>query len=438
MKKTLVAMLLALGAIASAQQPAAQPGAQPAAAQPGSPAHPQKKEIKDPAEYNAYVGAVQQKDPSAKISGLEAFLTQYPNSVMKSDALELLMSTYQQNSNPTKMMDAANRLLQVDPKNVKALALLAYTERTRAQGGDPNPQLLTQANQHGQQGLQALPSFTKPDGMSDADFDKQKTQLAGIFNAAIGIYALQNKDYATASKSLRAAVDVNATDFSLVYPLALAYLQATPPDSINGIWYAARAAAVGPNPQIQQQIERYAKSQYAKYHGAEDGWTDVFAQAKASPTMPAGFSIKPAPTPSEQAAALVNGKTPDDIKKLSFAEWELVLSAGDQPAQDTVWNVIKGVPLQMEGTVMKVSPTELQIAASSDDIEQKRADIVLTMVKAIPASLMPKEGQTLDFEGTPVSYTPSPFVMTMENGTLLKAAAPARKPPVRRKPAAKR
>src|SRR6476469_5472672 len=270
MKTSLVALMLVLANLALGQNTAAPP---PPASQPqASAAAPQsqKKEIKDPAEYNAYVGAVQQKDPSAKISGLEAFLTQYPNSVMKSDALELLMSTYQQTSNPTKMMDAANRLLQVDPKNVKALALLAYTERTRAQGGDPNPQLLTQANQHGQQGLQALPSFTKPDGMSDADFDKQQTQLAGIFNAAIGIYALQNKDYATASKSLRAAVDVNATDFSLVYPLALAYLQATPPDSINGIWYAARAAAVGPNPQIQQQIERYAKSQYAKYHGAED------------------------------------------------------------------------------------------------------------------------------------------------------------------------
>ncbi len=52
--------------------------------------------IKDPAEYNAYVAALQQTDPNAKISGLEAFLTQYPNSVMKNQALELLMGTYQQ------------------------------------------------------------------------------------------------------------------------------------------------------------------------------------------------------------------------------------------------------------------------------------------------------------------------------------------------------
>src|SRR5580658_1898062 len=81
----------------------------------------QKKEIKDPAEYNAYVGALQQTDPAAKVSGLEAFLTQYPNSVMKEDALELLMIAYQQTQNPTKMMDTAQKVLQANPCNIRAL-----------------------------------------------------------------------------------------------------------------------------------------------------------------------------------------------------------------------------------------------------------------------------------------------------------------------------
>jgi len=44
------------------------------------------------------------------------------------------------------------------------------------------------------------------------------------------------------------------------------------------------------------------------------------------------------------------------------------------------------------------------------------------------------EGDKINFEGTPVSYTPKPFVMVMEKGALLTKAAPARKPPVRRKP----
>src|SRR6516225_7930928 len=105
-----------------AAQPAA-PAQQPA----GAPA-PQKKEIKDPAEYNAYVGAVQQADPNAKISGLEAFLTQYPNSVMKEDALEVLMGAYQQTNNVAKMGVAAQRVLAVNPNNVRALALLTYSK----------------------------------------------------------------------------------------------------------------------------------------------------------------------------------------------------------------------------------------------------------------------------------------------------------------------
>ena len=60
MKTSLVALLLVLANLASGQNAAAP---QPQASQPqASPAQPQtqKKEIKDPAEYNAYVGAVQQ------------------------------------------------------------------------------------------------------------------------------------------------------------------------------------------------------------------------------------------------------------------------------------------------------------------------------------------------------------------------------------------
>src|SRR4030081_1802042 len=112
MKTSLVALLLVLANLASGQAPAP-PASQPQPSPASAPA--QKKEIKDPAEYNAYVGAVQQSDPAAKISGLEAFLTQYPNSVMKTQALDILMGTYQQTNNAAKMNDAAQRLLQANP-----------------------------------------------------------------------------------------------------------------------------------------------------------------------------------------------------------------------------------------------------------------------------------------------------------------------------------
>src|SRR2546430_15741266 len=107
MKTSLVAFVLALSAIAVGQTTAPQsqappagsqppatkkPGTAPTAGQPGAP--PQKKEIKDPAEYNAYVSAVQQQDPAAQISGLEAFLTHNPHRDVKGGRLEARVGGY--------------------------------------------------------------------------------------------------------------------------------------------------------------------------------------------------------------------------------------------------------------------------------------------------------------------------------------------------------
>jgi len=441
MKTSLVAIVLAATSLSAqtAPQPQSQPAAQqqPAAApapqgqtgqQPA--AAPQKKEIKDPAEYNAYVGAVQQTDPTAKVSGLEAFLTQYPNSVMKEDALELLMGAYQTAGKQDKVIETANRLLAVNPNNVRALVLLAYNERAAQKWAD--------ARQHAERGLQALPNMAKPDGVSDADFAKQKTDLSALLNSVAGFSALQLKDNAAAQKFLREAVNADPNNVENVYPYALACLTSTPEDDVNGLFFMARAANLVKDPAGKAQITKFGHSKYVKYHGSEEGWNDLLAQTATTPLPPAGFTIKQyvPPTPAEQAHDLVKDKAPADIKKLSFAEWQLVLSAGSQEDQDKVWTVIKGVPMQMEATVIKPGDTELQIAASQDDIDAKRADITLTMTGTIPAKLMPKEGATLDFEGTPVSYTPNPFMMTMEKGALLtKAAPPTHKAPVHKKPA---
>src|ERR1035438_852589 len=217
MKKILFTVVLGVAAVAVAlntAQPApgqsATPSPQgqtPAQGQPATtPAQGQPAAapvIKDPAEYNAYVAAVQATDPNAKISGLEAFLNQYPNSVMKNQALEILMQTYQQAGNMKKTMDTGTKLVTADPCNVRALTLLAYFDRISAQGGDPNAkQMLADGKKYGQQGLDCMPKFVKPEGTSDADFQKTKDQMTGIFNAAIGISSLQDKDYPTAVKAL--------------------------------------------------------------------------------------------------------------------------------------------------------------------------------------------------------------------------------------------
>jgi len=104
-----------------------------------------------------------------------------------------------------------------------------------------------------------------------------------IFNGVSGIAALQSKNFPQAEERLRAAVQGDPNDLRNVYPLALAYLTANPPDPVNGLFFIARAANLAAGSPGQAQIMAYGKSQYTKYHGSDQGWTDLLALAKTTP-----------------------------------------------------------------------------------------------------------------------------------------------------------
>ena len=428
MKKSLLAVLLVFSlAGAIVQQAAAQAAPKP--------------QVKDPAEYNAYVNAVQQSDPSAKAAALEAFLQTYPNSVVKVDALESLMAAYQQAGNGQKMVDAATRLVQADPNNVKALAILTYTYRAtiNAQNLQQNLDLI---QQYATKGEEALPKMTKSEGMSDADFTKMHNELGAIFEGGLGFVALQKKDNAEAAKDFRQAISHESQPtIADVYPLAQADLEAKPINP-EGFWFAIKASQMAQG-QGQQQILDYARKKYIRYHGAEDGWADLVKQAQASTSImpPDGFTVAaapPPPSPAEQAAELVKTKQPKDM---AFAEWQLVLSSGNAQAADAVWTTLKDKPITLVASVISASPTKLTLAGSADDIDDKKADITVTLAKPLPAKAVPAVGALTKFQATASTYTPSPFMMTMTDGILFDKAgnpigaapaAPAHKAPAKK------
>jgi tetratricopeptide (TPR) repeat protein len=443
MKKILLAMLLVEATIAVAQTASAPAQPQQPAASAQAPAT-QKKEIKDPAEYNAYMGAQGQTDPAAMISGFEAFLAQYPNSVMKEDALDQLMNAYTKIGNQAKVMETAQKLLQANPCNIRALAVVAFTKRAQAEAGQNAAQNLSDAAQAGEKGLQCVQTAPPPSDMAPDAYKKLTAQTSIIFNGAAGMNALQNKDYAKAQQFLRAGVEGDPTNLRDVYPLALAYLTAGPAEKdVDGLFFIARAANLAQGAG-KDQITKFGKSKYVKYHGSDEGWNELLAQTVTTTLPPSGFTIKQyvPPTPAEQAAELVKTKK---IEEMSFAEWQMVLSEGTPEDAEKVWSTLKGKPLQMVAHIISIdstskTSTKLSLAGSSDDIDAKRADIELTMSAPIPARQMPKVDTDFQFEGTPVSYVAKPFVMTMNDGALIVKSAPkkpaAKKPPVHKRPAA--
>lgn len=380
-----------------------------------------QKTIKDPAEFNAYMTATTTTDPNQKGAALEAFAQQYPGSVVREDALEGAMAEYQKAGNAAKSAQVANTLAQANPSNVAALAVLVYGKRQAANQNQNPQQNMADASNLSQRGLVALQSRVKPEGMSDADFQKREQIFSVIFNGAIGQAALLNKDFPSAQSHLLEAVKNNGNDVNDIYPLALAYLTAKPPTDqgqLNGLWFIARAANLAPS---VAAIADFGKKSYNKFHGSDEGWDQLLAQAKTSPLPPAGFAVTKfvPPSPAEQAATMV---AKGNFTDMGFGEWIFILTSGNQQAADTIWEKIKGKMLKFQGRVTQPASSELGLAVTADGIEAKKTEVKVAMKPALRTP--PAVGTDYQLQAVPTSYTPNPFIMNMEDGTPIGSSSP--------------
>jgi hypothetical protein len=437
MRKVLVTFLLALAvgtlAQASAQTPAGSD-------QQNVPTN--QKVIKDPAEYNAYVNALNLKDPAAKGAAMEAFVAQYPQSIVKIDALQEAMAAYQAAGNGAKIQELAKRVLAEEPKNVRALAIVTFFDRSQSK----TPADFEKVKAEGEQGLESVGAWSKPDGMSDAEFAELRTKMKAIFAGAAGFGALQIKDYAGAQKNLLVAIEADPTNLEVPYQLGIAYLKATPLDK-KGFWYVAKAynmAVAANNAAGAKAINAYGAAEYKRFHGGMDGW-DAFRDGVATQSAPpAEVAITPAPTLPEIACKAVQDNDP---ATLSFADWEFILqyrdsgAACNKDAAEKVWTVIqnkqkdaKGEQAKLKIPVKVIASTEDTIDAAITDDNQtaNKADVHIVMEK--PMAKAQTVGATIDVIGIISEYTPSPFMFTMSHGELPAVKPPVKKPPVKKPP----
>lgn len=425
MERLLLCITLSIAAVfVSAETGAAPPAATGSAPQ---------KVIKDAAEYNAYIGALNTKGPAARGAALEAFVALYPGSVMREDALAQAMAAYQQAGDQAKLEQAATQLLQADPRNLQALSVVVVLKRARATQGDR--QALADLPAETQQGLSLLPHWPRPAGISAEDYAKLQRQMEQILEGAAGFAALQAKDYAQARAHYRKSVAIDPGNLQDVYQLAIAELEMSPLDP-DGFWYIAKAnaiAATGNNAAAQQNILAYGKGRYHRYHGSEDGWDRVLAAANGTDAPPAGFAqgIKPAPTPADLAVQAVQQNDP---ASLSFSDREFILgfrdaSPANRQAADKVWKSLlalqKGGKARLEIPVMviAVNGSSLDAAISDDNQTAKKSDLHVKLLKA--ADPAPAPGSLIKVIGVLRSYQPKPFLFIMDQGEVATEPTPA-------------
>jgi hypothetical protein len=419
MKKVALASLLAIATSTLCATPFA---LAQAAASGGS---AQQITIKDPAEYNDYSNAISQSSPAAKASQIEAFLTKYPNSVVKEEMLEQLMAAYQATNNMDKTVDAATRLLQTDPNNLRALAITVYIKKAQAaQKSTPAEQqpLLDDAAASAQKGIAA----PKPANMSDADFQKLKSATTPIFYSAIALDDQLKKDYAGAEdafkkelQSVPAAQTQTGPALNDTYLLGQAYAQQTPPDLKNAVWFLTRAA----------------QYYYNKYHGGMDGFDQVKTLVTQSVLPPDSYNPTPAPpppSPADQAAKVV-ASTPD-LKTLNLNDKEFILFNGKPEDAGKMWDTMKGQTYEIPGKVVSATANSVQLAVTDDAKASNTADFTVNMKK--PLTTPPAIGTMVNYDATFDSYTQNPKMITLINGAPPAPEKPAHRAAPRKRPAA--
>lgn len=381
----------------------------------------EQKTIKDQAEYNDYITALNMTNSAGKAAAMEAFASKYPASVVRVEALEQAMAAYQDAKNTQRVEQVASHLLEIDPGNIRALAVATAFARSEANSG--NAVKLKETCANSQKGLQALPGWARAEGTSESEFATIRDQMAQIFYGAAGFCALQDKDYAAAHASYLKAMKLDPNDLQNTFQLSVAELEQTPLDPV-GFWYCGKAinTALGQkNDAGVQSVTGYCKAKYHNYHGSNDGWDKIVAASRGEAAPPEGFAatIKKKPTPAELACQAV---AENDPAELSFSDMEFILQQRDAApcnleAANKVWAAIQDkekqgqARLQIPVMVISAAKDVLEVAVTEDNQAAKTADLKVSLEK--PLLKLPASGTMINVIGVITKYELNPFFFIM-------------------------
>jgi hypothetical protein len=250
--------------------------------------------VNDPAEYKAYLVALNTQNPFT----VEAFLTRYPQSSAVREILEHLIAPYLEaeneangySSSGAKVLVLAKRLRELAPDDVRALAVITTLDRARVSIG--MREVISEMCADSQSGLQQLPGWKAPDKMTRSEFDNLRNNMADTFSGAAGLCALHRKDLPAARSFYEKALLLNPSKQADIYQLTLTDLEMKPIDP-NGFWYCGRLIQLlkPVDKKNGKVLAKYCETRYRQYHGGGDGWDQIVERAAAEKRLPVNFVL---------------------------------------------------------------------------------------------------------------------------------------------------
>ncbi len=402
-------------------------------------------------EYNSLQAAQAEKDPNARVKLLDAFVAQYPNSTLMQYIYQMYYQSYFQAKNYAKAIEYTDKLVALGDKADVAQRVQAIQARMQLfntpgafdpKAADAHDQL-TKQRDAALAGIKLLPDLKKSNAkVTDDQIKAVQSALEGAAAAA----DVQLKDYPDAEDAYKAQLALNQNDAVASYRLGLAYLQSTPPQSLDGFWALARAVdlKIPDNDKVKDYLRKtIVNYQQPNCDKLVDAQLDELLQLAANaPERPATYSIPSAA----------------DIQKVAQASTIISvigdLSGGGDKAKLT-WLAICGAEFpEVIGKIIEVNKSDNFVdimtftSASSDEISAATtANMDVKVWTAAPpagaaaGTITPQpdvvrvqKEDEIRFSGTLVSYDPSPFMLhwdavKVDPTTIPEKAGAAKHPP---------
>ncbi len=156
-------------------------------------------------EQAIFLGVYRTTNAAKRAALLTHFAEIFPGSPYANQALGVAATSYQQAQNVPKMLEVANGLLAKDPNNIGMLLLLSdyYSEKADQ---------LDKAEASAKKVIAVLPTATKPEGVTDEQWQQQVSLEKGLALSSLGQVNISKKDNAAAVENLKAAAPLLKAD----------------------------------------------------------------------------------------------------------------------------------------------------------------------------------------------------------------------------------
>ncbi len=261
------------------------------------------------AQLHAYQQVVQQFQ-NGDLLALERWASAAPAGYLKNNGIALLVWEYHRIGDNSRAQRWASDLLDAQPDNPLALAILSNSPTQPLTETSPHEAGADQALSMAKRALRGLDQMKIIEGMPESAFYSMKTELRRSLEGSIGYAYYQRNDYVTAREYLRRSVLSAPDNAQLVYALAISDLYANPPDQGEGYQMLARAVNLSQGTPAGAELARFAQQKYQEAGGSTANWNSYLANTRSPAPRNSPVEARNAPpAPAESAPAASSPET---------------------------------------------------------------------------------------------------------------------------------